>query len=185
MNPRRDRSTIVVLIGIFRLFKAFLLLLGGAASLGLMSPETGARIREWLTSIPYADDHLWLRHLIGMVAGMDEKRAMIVAIAAFSYAALFIVEGTGLILGRPWAEWVTVIATASLVPFEVFELMRRASVAKGILLIVNIAIVIYLVWRIRSRERGERGEGKPRTSGTDGTDGTDGTNGIHRSHSAR
>jgi uncharacterized membrane protein (DUF2068 family) len=165
MSRKRDRSTIVFLIGIFRLFKAFLLLLAGLASVGLMSPENGERIRRWLASIPYGDDHQWLRHLLGMVAGMDEKRAMIVAIAAFSYAALFIVEGTGLILGRAWAEWVTVIATASFVPFEAFELVRRASVAKGILLVVNFAIVIYLVWRIRGRQRRDE---RPRTNGTDG-----------------
>jgi uncharacterized membrane protein (DUF2068 family) len=154
-KKKRDRSTIVVLIGVFRLVKALLLLAGGVAALGLMRPETAQQIHDWLASIPYADDHEWLRQLIGRVIGMDDKRAAIVAIAAFSYAALFIVEGVGLILGRAWAEWVTVVATSSFIPFEVYELVHRASAAKAIILVINIAIVIYLILRIRGRRRAE------------------------------
>ena len=153
VDAKRDRNAIVFLIGIFRLFKALVLMAGGAAALGLMSPEWGQRIRDWLTSLPYADDHAWLQHLIATVTGMDDRRAMIVAIAAFSYAALFIVEGTGLILERPWAEWVTVIATASFIPLEGYELIRRPSAGKGIVLILNVAILLYLIGRIRSRRR--------------------------------
>ena len=82
---------------------------------------------------------------------MDERHALIVAIAAFSYAALFIVEGTGLILGRAWAEWVTVIATASFIPFEGYELVRRATAPRAIILVLNAVILIYLAWRIRLR----------------------------------
>ena len=152
-NPRRDRNAIVFLIGLFRLFKSVLRLAGGAAALGLMQPEMGQRIRERLMAIHYDVDHAWLRHLIATVTGLDARRAMIVAIAAFAYAALFIVEGTGLILGRPWAEWLTVIATASFVPLEGYELASRPSPAKATILILNIAIVIYLFWRIRRRER--------------------------------
>jgi uncharacterized membrane protein (DUF2068 family) len=153
MNPKRDRNALVFLIGLFRLFKALLLLAGGAAALGLMHPRQAATIQALLTAIPHAADHLWLQHLIARVAGLDAHEAMIVAIAAFAYAALFIVEGTGLILERPWAEWVTVIATTSFVPFEGYELFLRPSPAKWAILILNVAIIIYLVWRIRGRRR--------------------------------
>jgi uncharacterized membrane protein (DUF2068 family) len=150
-NPRRDRGSIVFLIGLFRLFKALLLLAAGGSALGLMRPDTAQRMRQWLTTFPYAGDHSWLQHLIGAVTGMDERHALIVAIAAFSYAALFIVEGTGLILGRAWAEWMTVIATASFIPFEGYELVHRATAPRAIILVLNAAILIYLAWRIRLR----------------------------------
>ena len=155
-NPKRDRSPIVFLIGLFRLFKALLLVAGGVTALELMRPEAGQRIRHWLAAIPYASDHAWLQHLIATVTGLDHRHALIVAMAAFSYAALFIVEGAGLILERFWAEWVTVIATVSFVPFEGYELMSRPSAAKGIILVLNMAILVYLVWRIRGRRHQPR-----------------------------
>jgi uncharacterized membrane protein (DUF2068 family) len=46
------------------------------------------------------------------------------------------------------AEWFTSIITASLVPLEIFEIYRRPTIAKLIVLLLNLAIVVYLVVRI-------------------------------------
>ena len=71
------------------------------------------------------------------------------------YAALFLTEGIGLWLEKRWAEWFTVVITSSLVPLEVYEIYRRPTPVKIIVLILNIAIVAYLLYRIfhESRER--------------------------------
>jgi hypothetical protein len=44
---------------------------------------------------------------------------------------LEIVEGVGLWLRKRWAEWLTVIATSLLVPFEIYELIHRPSPLKA------------------------------------------------------
>jgi uncharacterized membrane protein (DUF2068 family) len=51
---------------------------------------------------------------------------------------------------KRWAEWFTVIATGSLIPIEVYEIVSHPSVLKVLVLIVNIGIVAYLIYRIRS-----------------------------------
>ena len=61
-----------------------------------------------------------------------------------------VVEGIGLLLRRVWAEYVTIVITTSFVPLEIYELVERASLAKAIALVVNIAIVAYLALRLRS-----------------------------------
>ena len=48
-------------------------------------------------------------------------------------------------LQKYWAEWFTVIATGSLVPLEIYEAVHRFSAFKLVALLVNIAIVVYLV----------------------------------------
>jgi uncharacterized membrane protein (DUF2068 family) len=48
-----------------------------------------------------------------------------------------------------WAEHVTIVITASLVPLEVYELARHPNVTRATVLAVNLAIVIYLVERVR------------------------------------
>ena len=42
------------------------------------------------------------------------------------YGSLFATEGIGVWLERRWTEYLTIIATGSLVPFELYELIRFA-----------------------------------------------------------
>jgi uncharacterized membrane protein (DUF2068 family) len=73
-----------------------------------------------------------------------------VALAADGSLALF--EGWALRKGFSWAPWLVVVATASLLPFEVYEIFMRARVGRVVVLIVNLAIVVYLYRReIRKR----------------------------------
>jgi uncharacterized membrane protein (DUF2068 family) len=52
---------------------------------------------------------------------------------------------------KRWAEWLTTIITASLIPLEVWELFFRPNIGKAAVLVANIAIVAYLIWHVRSR----------------------------------
>ena len=63
---------------------------------------------------------------------------------------IFLTEGIGLWLVKRWGEWFSVIITSSLVPFELYEIARHPSALKIFALIVNIAVVLYLVYRIRT-----------------------------------
>ena len=56
-------------------------------------------------------------------------------------------------LERVWAEYLTVIATSLLIPFEVYEVVRAPSLVKTGGIVVNLAIVAYLVWNLRRRVR--------------------------------
>lgn len=50
---------------------------------------------------------------------------------------------------KPWAEWFTTIITGSLLPLEVFEIHRHPTIVKVIVFLLNTAIVVYLVFKIR------------------------------------
>ena len=63
----------------------------------------------------------------------------------FFYSALLLTEGTGLLLGKRWAEYFTIIATSSFIPLEVYEITKRLSSPRLIVLLLNIAVVVYLV----------------------------------------
>jgi uncharacterized membrane protein (DUF2068 family) len=68
-----------------------------------------------------------------------------------AYAAVFAIEGVGLWMQKRWAEWLTTIITASLIPLEVWELFFRPNIGKAAVLVANAAIVAYLVWHVRSK----------------------------------
>ncbi|HEX4539963.1 MAG TPA: DUF2127 domain-containing protein [Acidimicrobiales bacterium] len=61
------------------------------------------------------------------------------------YAVLEAVEMVGLWYGRRWAEYLTFVATTVLLPLEVYELTTRITALKVIALVVNLAIVVYLL----------------------------------------
>jgi uncharacterized membrane protein (DUF2068 family) len=61
------------------------------------------------------------------------------------YAALLAVEAVGLWGARRWAEYLTFVETGSLVPFEIYELTGTVSALKIVTLILNLAVVLYLL----------------------------------------
>jgi uncharacterized membrane protein (DUF2068 family) len=69
------------------------------------------------------------------------------AVTAFGYAVLMGSEGVALYLRRPWARWFTIIATSSLIPVELYEIVREEHAVRIIVLLVNILVVIYLLRR--------------------------------------
>jgi uncharacterized membrane protein (DUF2068 family) len=80
-----------------------------------------------------------------------------IELGSFAYAGVFLVEGVGLLLRRRWAEYLTVIATASLLPLELYELVERVRATRALIVAANLAIVLYLIARLRGERREGRG----------------------------
>jgi uncharacterized membrane protein (DUF2068 family) len=74
------------------------------------------------------------------------RKEIALAITAFGYAGILGTEGVGLYLRRPWARWFTIGATSSLVPVEIYEIVREPRPLRILILVVNLAVVWYL-WR--------------------------------------
>jgi len=73
----------------------------------------------------------------------------LLAVSAIAYAALEATEGVGLAMRRRWAEYLTVIATGILIPYEVYEVIMRPTLFKVGALLLNLAVVGYLAYRKR------------------------------------
>ena len=61
------------------------------------------------------------------------------------YAAVEGIEAVGLWYQRRWAEYLTLIVTASLLPFEIYEIANRTTAFKAVAFIINVAVVVYLL----------------------------------------
>lgn len=90
------------------------------------------------------------------------------AYAALGDAALSAVEAYALWRGYTWGEWLVVGTTASLIPFELWALSRHLRAGRLVLLVLNVAIVAYLVHRARHRRTTQTNVpgGGPRPSAT-------------------
>ena len=145
MTGRRDR--VVLLIAIFKLAKAVTLVAAGIGAFRLVDPAFAARVEGLLSQIQLAPG----RRIIAFLSGANDRKIEALGGLAFAYAGLFLLEGTGLLMRKRWGEWFTVVVTGSLLPFEIYEVCKGVSAAKVATVIVNAAVVIYLVIRIRKR----------------------------------
>jgi uncharacterized membrane protein (DUF2068 family) len=94
---------------------------------------------------PGASQARGLLGYLGRAFKYSPAHLRILAFVLLAFAALEATEMVGLWLNKRWAEYLTFIATTALVPFEVYELTNGISAFKLIALIINLAVVIYLL----------------------------------------
>jgi len=67
------------------------------------------------------------------------------------FGLIHLVQGVGLWLKKLWAEFLSVISTAAFIPLEIIEIVHEFHLVKLVTLVLNLAIVLYLMQRIRTR----------------------------------
>jgi uncharacterized membrane protein (DUF2068 family) len=105
-------------------------------------------------------DHLrhhagaWSLELAELVTRAATGRGLwVVVVALVADAAVSLVEGWALWRGHAWGSWLVIGATGSLLPFEVVALLRHPHLVRLAVLVVNAAIVAYLVRKERREIR--------------------------------
>ena len=98
--------------------------------------------------IGYLSEHIF---------NVSPQKLIVVTIATCLYGVLFVIEGIGLLMLKRWAEYLTVIITLSFIPLEIYELTRKVSPLKIGTLVLNIAIAVYLIVRLKQKS-GHRAE---------------------------
>ncbi len=86
-----------------------------------------------------------LLHDVERLVTLESGTLRIVALVAAAYAVLEGAEAVGLWYQRRWAEYLTFVATTALLPLEVYELTKTVSPFKVLAIVVNVAIVVYLL----------------------------------------
>jgi uncharacterized membrane protein (DUF2068 family) len=157
LNPRPQSSGSrgLILIGLFKLVKALLLIMVGIGALRLLHKDLTDTIMHWVDVLRVDPDNRFIHQLIAKAFDVTPAKLKELSVGTFFYAGLLLTEAIGLLLRKHWAEYFTVITTAALVPLEVYELARHFTAAKVVVLTVNVAIVVYLIFRLRA-ERSDR-----------------------------
>ncbi len=93
-----------------------------------------------------ASSHGLLSGLLGRIARLNPHSLGVLAAFAGVYAAVSIAETVGLWRERRWAEYLTSIATAGFLPLEIDELAKKITVVRIGALVINVAILVYLVY---------------------------------------
>jgi uncharacterized membrane protein (DUF2068 family) len=96
------------------------------------------------------------RIFIAALTEPSEIPVMLLAAGATSYALVRFVEAYGLWRSRPWALWLAAVSGAIYIPFELYEIVDRASWLSAGVLAVNV-FVVGVMCRVLLRSRARRG----------------------------
>jgi uncharacterized membrane protein (DUF2068 family) len=145
----------LTLIASFKLVKA--LTLGAVATaVAIRGPDIVSGLHAVIGALKIDPENRVIDGIVERVSGVPAHTLHEVAFGTFVYAAVFATEGTGLLLRKRWAEYLTIVVTGSFLPFEVYEMVRKLTLVRLAAIVVNAAIVVYLIWNLR-RERQEEG----------------------------
>jgi uncharacterized membrane protein (DUF2068 family) len=140
-------------IALYKLCKVVILLLAVYGEVRLHDATLSARILSWAAALPHGVEHDLVTRALVWFSGLSESRIHALRFVTLTYAAVFAVEGIGLWMQRRWAEWLTTIITASLIPLELWEVFHNLSIGATLVLLANILIVVYLYWHVSTRQK--------------------------------
>jgi uncharacterized membrane protein (DUF2068 family) len=140
----------LLVIGVFKLAKAILLVAVGFGAIHFLRRDLGEAVLHWTEILRIDPDNRFIHRLLAKVFAVTPKQ---LSAGTFFYAAILGTEGIGLLMRKHWAEYFTVISTGIFIPLEVYELVHHFTWIKVAVLLINVAIVWYLVAQLRRERR--------------------------------
>jgi uncharacterized membrane protein (DUF2068 family) len=147
-----EHDAFIKVIIVERIAKAVVLI---ALATGLLFAGRTGLLTQWANYAEQqlnlsAGDSLFEQILFRLLAYVGNfGHITTLAIVAIAYALLEGTEGVGLAMRRRWAEYLTVIATGFLIPYEAYEVIHHVTVFRVGALLLNVAVVGYLAYRKR------------------------------------
>jgi len=139
-----DRGLHAVVFGLLAVGLLFL-----RSNLGALQDQARAIVdnaSSGLAGTGQATSRSFLLKELDRLIGLDPKTLRLLLFTAVVYAVIEGVEAVGLWRGRRWAEYLTALATAGFLPFEIDELLNKVSAGRVLALVLNLAVLVYLVW---------------------------------------
>lgn len=149
----------LAVIALYKLVKMAACLALAAAAFDLLRPEVAEHFGRWLESLTWATRQGIVMRTVDWLLDLGPKQFRMFGIAAIVYAVLYAVQGLGLWFGKRWAEYLVVIETCLLLPFEIWELAHQFSAFRLAVLVANVAVAVYLIGLLRRHT----GAGRSRT----------------------
>jgi uncharacterized membrane protein (DUF2068 family) len=153
LGSKDDHAKGLWLVGLFKLSKAAFFAALGFGALHLIHHDLGdivMRVAEALRMTSESRIVIFAMEKADLVGHHQLRQA---SLFSFGYAGLCLIEGTGLVMRRVWAEYFTVILTVMGLPWESYELLHRFTWIKVGLMAINVLLLIYLLWVLKLKRQ--------------------------------
>jgi uncharacterized membrane protein (DUF2068 family) len=164
VSAARRHTKGLVLIAAYKLLLALFFIALGVGALRLVGKDVGDILFRVASDLRFNPEGRFVNFLLDRAAILNDPMLRRIGFAAFCYAAIGVAEAIGLYLEKAWGEYLTLVITASFLPWEIMEILRRHTLPRIGLLVVNVAVLIYLSRLVLERQRGsKRAEPVPET----------------------
>jgi uncharacterized membrane protein (DUF2068 family) len=147
-----------VVIAAYKLLGALLFIAVGVGALRLLHKDIDDVVWRMIGDLKMNPESRIVNFLFEKAELLNDPLLRRIGVVAFCYAAVGILEAIGLYLEKTWGEFLTLIITASFLPFEVHELMRKLTWMRVGLLVANVLVLLYLIWMLGERAAHRRQE---------------------------
>jgi uncharacterized membrane protein (DUF2068 family) len=144
---------VIRLIALFKLLKGILLIAVGLGVLHLLHRDTASELAHSVRVFGLDPGEPYVERILQKLTTLTPDRIRGLGVGSFIYAGLFLTEGIGLWMLKRWAEWFSIIITSSLIPVEIYEIHHHPTAFRVLVLIINVAVVAYLLHRVRADRR--------------------------------
>lgn len=151
---RHDRW--LMLIALYKLAQALIFVAIGVGALHLLHRDVGDVLAALADLLRFNPESRFVNFVLGEASLLNDPLLRRIGAAAFCYAVLELAEGIGLYLETAWGEYLTLIITASFLPWESFAAVRHLTWVRAGLLIINALVFLYLLKLVAERERRRR-----------------------------
>lgn len=149
-HKAHDRG--LLLIGLFKLAKSIFFFCVGMGAIHLLHKDLGDVVMRIAMALKFDPESRFVSLLLNKVDLIDVHRLKLISLGTFAYSVVALTEGVGLVLEKVWAEYLTLILTISFLPWELYELARRPNWFRLSLLLINLAVLAYLVWLLQRKK---------------------------------
>jgi uncharacterized membrane protein (DUF2068 family) len=150
-QQRNVNATGLLVVGIYKLAKALFFMAAGVVAFHLVHADLGNVVDRLIYYLRIEPEGRLASFLMDRVDLIGHHQLRQAGLFSLLYAVVCVVEGVGLILYKPWAEYFTVILTALALPWELFELMKRFEAYKIGVTAANVAVLLYLLWVLKKK----------------------------------
>lgn len=140
-----------MLIAFYKLIQSLLFIAIGVGALRLLHKDVGDLFQILADHLRFNPEARVVHFVLVEASLVNDPLLRRIGAAAFCYAGISMAEGIGLYLEKLWGEILTLIITASFLPWEIMEIARRLTWPRLILLAINIAVFIYLLRALTDR----------------------------------
>ena len=154
-SPQHRHDKGLVLIAAYKLLQALLFAALGVGAVKLVGKDAAEVLGRVADHLHFNSEWRLVEFILDKASLLNDPLLRRIGLAAFAYAALGILEGTGLYLEKAWGEYLTLIITASFLPWEIIEILRRVTLFRAGLLAANVLVFFYLLKLITERQRGK------------------------------
>ena len=143
----------LVLIAVYKLLQALFFVAIGVGALRLVHKDIGDVLVQVARTLRFSTESRFVDFVLERASLINDPILRRIGFGAFGYAAVGLLEGIGLYLEKAWGEYLTLIITASFLPLEIHEIIRRLTWSRVGLLVANIIVLIYLSKVVWDRQR--------------------------------